>query len=99
MIFLLPEEEMEISFQANPWAPVPEREARARYFFARWLSSDPNPQSPLALIKIPSSSLTPPLGEIQEAIFEDWIFRNFFTQKKAFFLAAKSKQDYTWISN
>ena len=29
------------------------------------------------------------LGEIQEAIFEGWIFRIFFKQKKFFFLATK----------
>ena len=38
------------------------------------------------------------LGEIQEAIFEEKIFRIFFTQKKVFFLATKYKQDYIWIS-
>ena len=32
-----------------------------------------------------------PLGEIQEAIFEEKIFRIFFTQKKVFFLASQYK--------
>jgi hypothetical protein len=43
----------------------------------------------------------PSLGGIQEAIFEEKIFRIFFTQKKEvflFFLATKYKQDYIWIS-
>ena len=31
------------------------------------------------------------LGEIQEAIFEEKIFRIFFTQKKVFFLASQYK--------
>ena len=31
------------------------------------------------------------IGEIQEAIFEEKIFRIFFTQKKVFFLASQYK--------
>ena len=31
------------------------------------------------------------VGEIQEAIFEEKIFRIFFTQKKVFFLASQYK--------
>ena len=37
------------------------------------------------------SSLLLGLGEIQEAIFEEKIFRIFFTQKKVFFLASQYK--------
>ena len=38
------------------------------------------------------------LGEIQEAIFEEKIFRIFSTKKSSFILAGTSKQDYIWIS-
>ena len=41
------------------------------------------------------------VGEIQEAIFEDWEIGYsgfFFTQKKGGSLATKYKQDYIWIS-
>ena len=37
------------------------------------------------------SSLLLGLGEIQEAIFEEKIFRIFLTQKKVFFLASQYK--------
>ena len=38
------------------------------------------------------------LGGIQEAIFEEKIFRIFSTKKSSFILAGTSKQDYIWIS-
>ena len=38
------------------------------------------------------------VGGIQEAIFEEKIFRIFSTKKSSFILAGTSKQDYIWIS-
>ena len=38
------------------------------------------------------------IGEIQEAILEDWIFRIFFSTKKVVFLETKCEKGYTWIS-
>ena len=38
------------------------------------------------------------VGGIQEAIFEEKIFRIFSTKKSSFILAGTSKKDYIWIS-
>ena len=45
-----------------------------------------------------NSHLKPKIGGIQEAIFEEKIFRIFSTKKSSFILAGTSKQDYIWIS-
>ena len=43
----------------------------------------PDSQKSSPMTKTREAAWMPPLGEIQEAIFEDWI-RIFFTQKESF---------------